>query len=122
MKLLIVEDNPAMRELIKSIVRNIAENVIECSDGSEAYAAYVEHRPDVVLMDIKMGTMDGLTATEMITKRFPDAKIVMLTNHDDQDLRESALAAGASEYILKEDLRAVGQLLSRWEKSRANHG
>src|SRR5207248_8510837 len=80
MKLLLVEDNDRMREIIKNLVQDLAAAIYECRDGSEALSAYAEHRPDWVLMDIKMEKLDGLSATRQIKAAYPDAKIMMVTN------------------------------------------
>ena len=60
MKILIVENSEPMRRMIKTFVADLVQEVIERGDGSEALAAYREHQPDVVVMDLKMTTMDGL--------------------------------------------------------------
>ena len=77
MKLLIVEDNRQMRELLKSILTNLAETIYECADGSAALDSYRQHRPDCVLMDIKMDHVDGIDATRQIIDAFPTARIVI---------------------------------------------
>ncbi len=64
MKLLIVDDNAAVRRLIRSIVLPFAGEVFECVDGADALAAYQAHRMDVVLMDIRMSEVDGIEATK----------------------------------------------------------
>ena len=63
MKLLIVEDNAGIRRVLRRILAGTASTIWECADGSEALAAYEEHRPDIVLMDLRMTHVDGLTAT-----------------------------------------------------------
>ena len=63
MKVLIVDDSEPMRRTIKTFVADLVHEVIERGDGSEAKAAYCEHQPDFVFMDLKMTAMDGLTAT-----------------------------------------------------------
>ena len=113
MKLLIVEDNPTIRKLIRSIVTDLAEEIRECSDGSEALAAYREFGPDWVLMDIKMKDIDGLAAARQIRSAYPDASIVMVTNYDEADLREAARAAGARAYVVKDDLFALRESLGK---------
>ena len=69
--------------------------------GMEAIAAYKEYLPDVVTMDITMPYMDGIEATRLIKKSFPDANIVMVTSHGQEKMVLSALKAGAKGYVLK---------------------
>lgn len=114
MKLLIVEDNIEMRRLIKSLVGKMAEAVYECGDGHEALAAYAAHRPDFVLMDIEMGETDGIRATREIMNSFPEARIIIVTNHDDDNFREAAHAAGAYEYVVKQNLFELRRLLANF--------
>lgn len=111
LKLLIVEDNPAIRRIIRSIVAALADEINECGDGIEALAAYCAHRPDFVLMDVAMSGLDGIAATKQITAADPEAKVIIVTNHDEADLREAARAAGACDYVLKEDLLTLQQRL-----------
>ncbi len=107
MKLLIVEDNARLRRLIKSVLRDLSDEVIECSDGALALAAYAEHRPDFVLMNVRMKRMDGLTATIEIKAAFPEARIIVLTNYDDVRLQQAAKEAGAYAFFSKENLLGV---------------
>src|SRR5262245_2158602 len=107
MRLLIVEDNLGVRALIKRAMAGLGAEFVECSDGAEAVAAYIAERPDFVLMDIEMPTMDGITATRRIITADPSARIIILTNHDHPSLRAEARDAGACGYALKENLLAV---------------
>lgn len=111
MKLLIVDDHQPMRRLIKSMFADLAPDVSECADGADALEAYRATRPDWVLMDIEMANLDGLTAAGQIIAAFPDAKIVIVTNHDNVKLRAAARAAGACGYVLKENLFALRDML-----------
>jgi CheY-like chemotaxis protein len=104
MKLLVVEDNAGIRRLIRSLVLDLADEVVECEDGAEALRAYQDLRPDWVLMDFKMPQMDGLTASQAILLAFPDAHICMVTEYGDQKTRAAASAAGVCAYVAKEDL------------------
>ena len=112
MKILVADDNQEMRRLIRRMVSDLAETIYESADGGEAVAAYAEHRPDWALMDIKMKPVDGLAATREIKTRFPDARIIILTNYDDADLREEALRAGALEYIVKQRMVEMRRILT----------
>ena len=109
--ILIVDDNDEIRRLIATLVSDLADTIVECSDGSEALAAYSKHLPEWVLMDIKMGNLDGIAATKKIKAKFADAKIMIVTDYDDANLREAALRAGAREYVVKEDLLALRLIL-----------
>jgi CheY-like chemotaxis protein len=111
MKILIVEDSEKMRQVIKTLVSNLVEEVFECTDGAEALTAYEQHQPDWVLMDIMMKEMDGLAATQQIKAFYPQARIVIVTGYDDVELRAAAQSAGACEYVTKDSLLKVRQIL-----------
>jgi len=116
MNVLIVEDSDPMRRAIKNIIEGFVEErggrVLECVDGAEAMAEYAKHRPDWVLMDIKMKRVDGLAATRQITTLFPEARIVIVTSYDEASFRDEARQAGACGYVLKENLLELTTLLS----------
>ena len=112
MKLMIVDDNEQMRRIIKSIVGDLAEQLYECEDGGQAVTQYAELQPDWVLMDLRMKEMDGLEATSRIIASFPQARIVMVTDYDDSELREAAHVAGARHYVNKSRLFELRLLLS----------
>ena len=111
MTLLIVDDNDHMRLLLRNIVTDLVDEISECSDGAEALSFYQQHQPDWVLMDIRMKDVDGLTATRQIKAAYAEAKIIIVTNYDDQYLRQAAQQAGASEFVLKENLLEVRRIL-----------
>jgi len=113
MRLLIVDDHAAMRRLLGRVVKDLFSVVEECADGADALAAYERHRPDWVFMDIEMKRTDGLTATRNLMLAFPDAKVVIVSKHDDAQLRSAARKAGACGYVLKENLIAVRELLDK---------
>ena len=111
MKILIVDNSQEMRRMIRLVVKDLAEQVYECGDGAEALAVYTAHRPDWVLMDLRMKKTDGLAATRQIKVAFPDARIVVVTVCQGEDMREAARAAGACAYVVKDNLLDLRQLL-----------
>ena len=119
MKLLIVDDNPGVRRVIRSLVAKVAGEIRECADGAEALALYNLQWPDFVLMDIQMSTLDGIAATQQIRAANPAARVIMVTDYDQPDLREAARQAGACAYVLKENLLdLVGLLEARDAQGR----
>jgi len=114
MKLLIVEDNPQMRRMIRAVVADLAEAITECGDGDEAVAAYGAQQfssYDRVLMDLQMPRVGGLETTRRIRAAFPDAQIIIVTQYDDPHWRAAAVQAGAIGYVLKENLLDLRRLL-----------
>ena len=113
MRILIMEDNASVRKLMVSLLGRVADDIRERGDGVDAVAAYAQHRPDWVLMDITMGDVDGLTETRRIKTAFPEARIIIVTNLNDRELKEAAREAGACYYVLKQDLFTLPELLLR---------
>lgn len=103
-RLLIVDDDPLVRAGLTFMLGGAdgIEIVGEASDGSEVESLVREHSPDVVLMDIRMPVMDGLTATELLRARAGAPEVLVLTTFhaDEQVLR--ALRAGAAGFVLKD--------------------
>lgn len=103
MRIVIVDDDPLVRMGLKAIVGSEADwdVVAEAGDGREALAVVDEHRPDVVLMDIRMPHMDGLEATRKITAGASGAKVIVLTTFEVDEYVFEAMRAGASGFVLK---------------------
>ncbi|MDO3700257.1 response regulator transcription factor [Micromonospora sp. C28SCA-DRY-2] len=111
---LIAEDQDLVRASLRELLDSDPSIVVtgEARDGQEAVAAADRVRPDVVLMDIRMPGMDGLTATELICERRPATRVLILTTFDLDEYVYRALRLGASGFLLKnappaETLRAV---------------
>lgn len=115
MKILIVDDNAAMREMICSFLPRSFDDICECEDSSDALDHYRSFVPDWVLMDWETKRMDGLAATRAILADFPEAKILFVTQHDDPELRAAAMEAGAKGFVLKDDLSALRPILQTKE-------
>ncbi len=111
-KVLIVDDNPEMRRILYHFIHPICDDIYECGDGMEALEYYRKYDPDWVLMDWQMEHMDGIAATKSIIEQFPNAHICMITSFDDEDLRAEAVKAGASDFVLKEDLISLRKILT----------
>ncbi|WP_093132320.1 response regulator transcription factor [Salinibacillus kushneri] len=75
--------------------------IAEASDGEEAVKMALEHKPDIILMDLVMKEMDGIEATQNIKEAWPEAKIIIVTSFLDDDKVYPALEAGATSYMLK---------------------
>jgi DNA-binding NarL/FixJ family response regulator len=103
-RILIADDHAVVRSGLHSILEMEADLVVvaEASDGHQALALAQEHLPDIVLMDIKMGDWDGVTATRRIRNSVPSTRVIVLTNHDQDELVFTSIRAGASGYLLKE--------------------
>ncbi|WP_216625817.1 response regulator [Paenibacillus planticolens] len=104
MKILVVDDHAVVRSGLMMLLhgKHNIEVVGEAADGAEGIQAALRLKPDVVLMDLNMPSgMDGLTATTELKRLMPDAAILILTMHDDDEYLFRAIHVGASGYILK---------------------
>lgn len=111
MKLMIVDDNAGMREMIRAVVCGENDTVLECSGGAQAVSAYAAFHPDVVLMDIEMKDMDGFTATEKIYAADREAKVIFITSHNTSAFRLKAKKMKAAGFVTKENLSELNQIL-----------
>lgn len=103
-RLLIAEDQRLFRQSVRCLLEREPdiEVVAEAIDGREAFNLSMALRPDIVLMDVDMPTLDGITATRLIQGCTQNIKILMLSIHDDDNRIVAAVQAGASGYILKD--------------------
>jgi DNA-binding NarL/FixJ family response regulator len=102
-RVLIVDDDDLMRAGLQSVLASdeSIQVVGEIGDGRAAVPSTREHRPDVVLMDVRMPGLDGIAATREVLASSPDVKVVILTTFEEDDYIFGALNAGASGFLLK---------------------
>ena len=118
---LVVDDVPETRELLRFLLQDEGITVVgEAGTGEQALELARSLRPDVVLMDMMMPGMDGVSATRAIVDALPATKIVMLSYCDDPKLREAAFTAGAFDYFIKDQstVGLSGAVMDAWFASR----
>jgi DNA-binding NarL/FixJ family response regulator len=103
LQILIVDDKPHIRVGIRMLLQAHQDWSIcgEAGDGFEAVEKAAELKPDVILLDISMPKMDGLTALPLIREKSPESQIIVLTLHESLDTARAASRAGARAYIAK---------------------
>ena len=112
MRILVVEDFEGFRSYINSLLQGQPEVQVigAASDGLEAVVKAQQLRPDLVLTDIGLPTIDGLEVARRIRERVPETNIVFLTQESDADVVKAALSLGALGYVVKQ--RAGSDLLA----------
>jgi DNA-binding NarL/FixJ family response regulator len=120
--IMIVEDHPAVRTSLVAWLQTEFSHVeiVSVSSGEEAVAAYDTDQPQLVVMDLKLPGINGIEATRQIKAIAPDAKIVMLTIHDQDAYRADAAAAGVSAYIAKRVMK--NELIPTLQALLMNYG
>jgi len=105
-KILIVDDNPSFRKRVNDfLVSQEGYRVIgQASNGEEAISQALELNPDLVLMDVRMGGMNGLSATQRLKDEMPEIAIIILSKYDLHEYREAARIRGANGYVVKMNL------------------
>ncbi|HLS90692.1 MAG TPA: response regulator [Limnochordia bacterium] len=98
---LVVDDAAFMRMRLKNVLVQDGHEVIEAGNGVEAIEMYRQHRPDLVMMDITMPEMDGITALKKILQDDPSAKIVICSALGQESTVIEAIKSGAKDFIVK---------------------
>lgn len=103
-RIVLVDDDPMVRTALGMILGGdpTLQVVGEAADGQEALEVVAELAPDVVLMDIRMPRMDGLSATQELMRRTPAPRVIVLTTFDTDDMVVRALRIGAAGFLLKD--------------------
>lgn len=104
LRVVVVDDVEWVRSLLSDLLNDV-DGVQVCAtaaDGGEAVGVVLAERPDVVLMDLKMPNVDGITAAKDILAKWPEAKIILNSAYGDAALIEAALSAGIAGYVTKD--------------------
>jgi two-component system, NarL family, response regulator NreC len=116
-RILLVDDHQLVREALRRALQDAGYVVLEADDGERAVERALTAAPHVILMDVSMPGLDGMAATRALRTRVPDARVLILTMHDEDRLVLEAREAGAAGYLLKtaassEVVAAVAQVLA----------
>ncbi len=127
--ILIVDDNPNFLKRVKEFLADSdgIEVIGEASSGEQAISLALDLNPDLVLMDVRMGGMNGLNATQRLRDELPDISIIILSKYDLHEYREAARIRGANGYVVKmnmvEDLLpTIQQVINEQIKKTGREG
>lgn len=109
-KFLIVDDHPGFRQVIRAFLPEGL--VVECNDGTAVLALYDTERPDWVLMDIEMRDLDGFAATRRLKALYPEAHVIIISNHGEEEFRREAAELGTEGFVHKSELEKLAGILS----------
>lgn len=124
--MLIADANDRMRLLLRSTLSDLEAEILEARTSESALECVRTHRPEWVMLEFNLRPLNGLVVAQTIRGEFPTAKIVMVTNCDDPEVKARAQAIGVLSYILKDDLLEVRKLIRSAGRqpppARSNHG
>ena len=92
--------------------------LLEAIDGEDAISIFQKKRPDLILMDIVMAPVDGLAATRKIISMNPLTKIIIVSQHPEEEYKREAFACGAIEYCNKENLSAIPSMIEKYLQTK----
>jgi len=104
-RIVLADDHVLVREGLKSLLeREHFQVIAEASDGQEAVKLIEMHHPEIAIMDISMPTLNGIDAARALTRSAPKTKVILLTQHEEEQYIHEALEAGVKGYVLKNQL------------------
>ena len=112
MKYFIVDDNAEMRKMIKTIIEKVNDTSMEFENGKRVVEEYGIYRPDWVLMDIEMKGINGLDTAKKLKEKFPEVRVVIVTQYDDKIFRKRADELQVAGYILKDNLQKLKEFIT----------
>jgi DNA-binding NarL/FixJ family response regulator len=104
-RLMLVDDQKLLVKSLKRVIESLANDMVvvaTASDGNEALELLKSVQPDIILLDVRMPGMDGVETAQLVSTKYPEIQIVMLTTFDDDDYIKEALKYGVVGYILKD--------------------
>ena len=117
-RILIADDHIVVRGGLRALIAARSDFIIcgEATNGREAVELALEHRPDVVVLDISLPVLNGIDATQQIRKGSPDTEVLIFTQHHDEETVRAAIAAGARGYVLRSEsdeqiMKAIATLM-----------
>jgi CheY-like chemotaxis protein len=108
---MIVDDNAEIRALIRSLLSDLAEEIVEYGDGESALANYDKHMPDWSLVDVGMPVMDGFAVTSWIKRHHREARVLVMSQTSNPQMRAVARESGATVFVPKENLLQLRSLI-----------
>jgi DNA-binding NarL/FixJ family response regulator len=123
-RILVVDDDRETRQLLQDILEKYRDVTIvgQAGDGKQAVAMAIEHKPDVILMDVALPYLDGIEATHCIKKACPDTVVICLTGHFSPPKYSAMRTAGAAAFVCKSQVLAIHETImyalgqwTRWE-------
>ncbi len=112
-RIIIIDDDKIVRDALSTLLNAKGYEVVACGENAdEAETLYFKHKPQVVLMDIRMGEKSGLDATRKILEKDPSANILLVTTFHDKDYIDEAIRLGCKGYILKENISGIDSAIS----------
>ena len=100
-KILVVDDEPSSCQILSTFLRALGFNTLEAGDGDRALALYLQERPLVVLLDVRMPGKDGLETLRELRAIDPEANVIMVTAVHEEEIARKALREGAFDYVTK---------------------
>jgi DNA-binding NarL/FixJ family response regulator len=112
-RILLVDDDGTTRQLLRNILEHYTdiEIVGQAADGKEAVALAIEHKPDVILMDIGLPHLDGIGATHCIKSMCPQTVVICLTGHFSPEMYTAMRTAGAAAFVCKNQVLAIHEMI-----------
>lgn len=118
-RVLVADDSSLLRRLLRDAIEEVegVEVVAEAADGAAALSEIATHEPGVVVLDLQMPVMGGLSALQTLRSSGREPRVIVLTNHSDETYRAACLEAGADHFFDKSsELDRVLDVLRRWAR------